>query len=175
MTVVFGKVLATGELVELQVDANGVIVLPSLPAGSAEVGSIQSRGYGWIGGAWQKGPLSFGYSGRVVKRIANTNLSAGTNILSTTPVPAGEIHVYTQMTGVYIGTFTNVYIEFTAFLGSVGVNFYQDHIAHSADMFGHPGWWVLMPGDILQLYVYNATAGDDAYFDVSGFRIDIDQ
>jgi hypothetical protein len=41
--------------------------------------------------------------------------------------------------------------------------------------YDRQGWWVLFPGDFMQLRVENATLNDDASAVATGFRVDVDQ
>jgi len=137
--------------------------------------NVQARGYGWVGAAWQKQPLPFGYSAVVSERKISTTLAAGTNSLSTTAVPAGEIHVYTHVSFYYAGTVATVTL--TAYLNIGGSNKELAGVSPpvSSVIYDRQGWFVLAPGDTVQVYCFNATLNDDMALNVAGFRVDIDQ
>ena len=53
----------------------------------------QGMSRGWIGSAWQKAPLTLGYSAKIDEQVADTSAAAGSNTLSGTAVPSGEVWV----------------------------------------------------------------------------------
>lgn len=158
MPLIFGKT-STGLMVPVRVDANGLLSIESL---------------GQVGGAWQKNPLAFGYSG-VVKRVAsNVALAAGTNVLDDSAVPAGEIWVITNIATRYVGTVATVVIRVEIYDGASGYVLYDAGNLTSSLSVDRQGWWVLPSGYNLRATVFNATLNDDAYLLATGFRVDID-
>jgi len=127
---------------------------------------------GWDGSQWRKLTLLFGYTGIYVSSVTNTNLAAGTNTLSDTAVPAGEIHVITNILIRYVGTApTQISARITS--GGTTVDLYVLRPPVTAISYDRQGWWVLGPDDVLKLVVLGATAGDDATIDIAGFRMKI--
>ena len=134
-----------------------------------------AQNHGWIDGAWQKDPLSLGYSDIVARVVVEQNLSAGFNLLNDSAVPAGEIWVLTNISVLYIGTVANV--QCTVLLNING-SYYQiwDFVPPASNRVGdRQGFWILHPGDYLAIEILNATAGDDLGLRGIGFRVDIDQ
>jgi len=202
MPLVFGRT-ATGLMIPVQVDANGKIVIydsiaaglsipagsnligkvdvnnaitigSELPAGSKQIGSIQARAHAYIGGAWQKNPLMFGYSDSILGSTGSTNLSAGTNIFYSGSVPAGEIWVITNLAMYYGGTVTNVVISLLLNRSSTGYTLWQQRSITSNQNYDRQGYWIMKQADRIQFQIANATAGDDAFMYWAGFRMDID-
>lgn len=68
-----------------------VSVLPTGAAISANQGAQGSKG--WVGGAWQRQPLSLGFSSRHTETFDGTSTGGASTWVESTPVPAGEIHV----------------------------------------------------------------------------------
>ncbi len=133
-----------------------------------------ANNYGYVNGAWQKDPLTIGYSDTVLRSWSNLNLAAGANTVSDSAVPAGEIWIITNIATWYIGTITGVVL--TARINSGGsqyVIFRQSPIV-SDTIYDRQGYWVLKPGDNLEIRVTNATLNDDAFGTAIGFRVDID-
>lgn len=136
--------------------------------------NVQARGYGYIGAAWQKVPLPFGLSGRVAEIVTDTNTGAGTDSVSTTAVPAGEYHIVSQIS-MYVasGSANNLVAYLNAAGTTPGLFGYTSPT--SSQVYDRQGWWVLAPGDYIQVYGFDLTAGDDLSVSVAGFRVDIDQ
>jgi hypothetical protein len=128
--------------------------------------------WGWDGSQWRKLTLQFGYTGIYVSQVVNTNLAAGTNNLSDTAVPAGEIHVITNILIRYVGT-PPTQIAARIVSGAVIVDLFVVRSPVSAVSYDRQGWWVLGPGDVLRLSITGATATDDALIDIAGFRMTI--
>lgn len=181
MGLIHGK--TTGDdLVAVTVDADGHLQLDTLTlpvvilgAGSAEIGSVQARNYGWVSGAFQKDPLRIGYSGNVRQVWANANLSAGTNNVDSNAVPSGDLWHILSLAFQYLGT------------SPTQVNFQQRDPAvasYNLKSVASPvsGLWyplgtpiLLAPTELLRIQVLGATAGDDLNAAAVGYRIDIDQ
>lgn len=132
-------------------------------------------GYGWVGDKWQKNPLAFGYSGTIRVLVSNTDLTAGTNTLAHTAVPAGEIWNIENIAAQYVGTVTNVLLIPVIDTGGILYVIGQSSVAVTGDYVRFPGPFTLKPGDILKLLVAGATLHDDAYLFATGYRVDIDQ
>jgi hypothetical protein len=134
-----------------------------------------AQNHGYIGGAWQKDPISFGYSAQITGNFSNTNLSAGSNTLSGDTVPAGEIWVITNISVQYSGTVTSVILQAVLLMNSISMPVGVAAPPVSGVNNPFQGWWVLAAGDIPRAVCSNATSGDDMYLVYSGFRVDIDQ
>lgn len=136
--------------------------------------NLQSGINGWINAAWQKQPLIFGYSGDILRLASNTNLAAGTNQVNDSAVPAGEIWVVTSLSMAYVGTVpTSIRLSIVA--ATVAYRLFQQNAPVSDMAYDRQGYWIMQEGDNLRCTVLGATAGDDLFFWVNGFRLDIDQ
>jgi len=147
-------------MVPVLADANGVLAVSN---------------YGWIGGANQRNPLSFGFSAAVHRSISNADLAAGNNTIDDTPVPAGEIWIITNIVISYTGTVAGVVINACCISGGGSYNLYEQRPPVSGQWYDRQGWWVLAPGDYLRWGCSGATAGDDGVLRSVGIRVDIDQ
>jgi hypothetical protein len=154
----------------LLVDSSGRIILA---ASSLEIGLVQARAYGRIGGAWQKQPLLFGYSATVLETWSDDNLASGSNTVDSPVVPAGEIWVITNLSMRYVGT-PPTYIEMRLRSGTSDYPLFRQLAPTTAQTHDRQGWWVMAPGDLLRVGISGATAGDDLYASATGFRVDID-
>jgi len=135
---------------------------------------IEVQSYGWIGAAWQKNPLAFGYSDTVFRVWSDTSLDADTNYVSDTAVPAGEIRVLTNLVTQYTGTVpTNM--RFIVIRDATDYYLFGPKSPVSGQMYDRQGFWVLEEDDVLSVRVAGATATDALHAYASGFRVDIDQ
>jgi len=143
----------------LKVNANGEIV-------------EASRNYGWDGSAWRKLPLVWGYSERYVERELNTNADAGTNTLTFTTVPTGEVwyimgglaynstSAFDQLSWIHRGTGTPILMR------RVVSPAQDEEIVLLAPV-------VLKPGDYLQAEFKGCTAGDTIATFAWGYKMKI--
>lgn len=139
------------------------------------VTSIPSVGpHGWIDGAWQRNPLLFGYSGVLYKTTANTSLSLGENSVDTSACASYEFWVITNISVMYRGTSPD-YMEVRIVFNSTNMKLYQIANPTSELFYDKQGWWVLGPSDYLRVYTDDATANDDMYIFVTGFRVSSNQ
>lgn len=153
----------------VSINTSGQLVL-ALATGQA----LQANSYGWISGVQQRDPLRFGLSGVVRELLLNASLAAGVNTINSTLVPTGEYHVLTNVSMQYVGT-PPTSIELYILSGGTLYNLFMVATPVSATFYDRQGWWPLAPGERLQMYISGATAGDNARFYLSGFRVDIDQ
>jgi len=159
----------SGDIRALELDADDAVLMAIESAAKGLVGP-----HGWIDGAWQKSPLPFGYSGQAKVSWGSTDLPAGASNLDSSPVPAGEVWVITQLSMVYYGTAPSRILMRVVISGDP-YTIWQESSPASAVYYDHQGWWVLAEGDKCRLYVEGATAGDDVYGYALGFRVDVDQ
>lgn len=134
-----------------------------------------AQNHGWVGAAWQKDPIRFGYSELITEGVDNTSLAAGSNNLDTGTVPAGEIWVITNIAIRYDGTVSSVSLTVALIIDTVLMGIFGQKPPVSTVWYDRQGWWVLDAGDYIRLEVGGATMNDDAYLRVVGFRVDIDQ
>lgn len=149
-----------------------IVTLPEIPAGTKEIGKIQARSYGWRYEAWRKDPLRFGFSSFISEVESDTNLSAGSNSLNTSAVPTGEIYVYTNISFRYVGT-VPTRIRVSLMVSGTYHNLYDAVAPVSNTLYDRQGWWVVKAGNNLRCAISGATAGDDLFFYVTGFGVDI--
>lgn len=192
MPLIFGRVLASGLMVPVNVDTDGniqadilaslpagdnnignvdVVTLPALPAGTNEIGSIQARAYGYIGGAWQKNPLQWGYYGQVLLHYQNLALAAGVNNIDSAAVPANTIWVLTSITTAYVGTIVGVSIFLQIYDGATAYMLYSEAHIVTNEYLDRQGMWVLKAGDIIRYTIAGATLNDDAYLNIAGYAM----
>lgn len=114
------------------------------------------------------------YTDVVYEGVSNTSLSAGSNNIDSTAVPAGEVHVITNISVSYTGTVSGVSLRATLFESGVGgyVVFQEDSIS-STYWYDRQGNWVLPAGDYVRLVVSGATLNDDAYLRITGYKFSV--
>lgn len=139
------------------------------------VSKILSSGpHGWIGNAWQRNPLPFGYSAFQGQSKSDLNLSAGSNTLYGDTVPAGEFWVFTGIAIAYVGASgTSIRIDLSD--GTTTYFIYNVMAPVSGVVYNRIGDVIVPPGGRVQWLVFGATAGDDLYGHAVGYRVDIDQ
>ena len=129
--------------------------------------------HGYIGAAWQKLPMLWGYSDRYVERLEDNNAAAGWNWENLTAVPAGEIWV------IQAARADNATSQTTAtkieLLSDGPTNTLIKDLLPAA---GHHTCWqgavVLKEGDLIRAEFEGCTAGDDLTTSAWGFKMDID-
>ena len=136
--------------------------------------NVQSRGYGWISNAWQKNPLSFGYSGQVSERLLDDNLPAGFKQVLGAKCPPERIWVVTIATVKYTGTVPDYILLRVIGMDSTPFLVYQTSPT-SNQPYLFSGQVVLQENDQMAAEVFNATATDDLQADWAGYYVDIDQ
>lgn len=177
MPIIFGRVLASGIMVPVNVDTDGdlqIDVKGALPAGTALIGDVGARNLGWVSAAWQKDPLRFGYSAHIYRAWSNLNLPAGNSTQADTAVPAGEIWVITNIAMRYEGT-APTFMTMQINDGVTTYHLFRQLAPTTLAVYDRQGWWVLAPGHNLEIRVIGATLNDDLYGYATGFRVDIDQ
>lgn len=151
----------------VKLNSSGVLYV-----GFATEQNIQSRGYGQIGNSWYKQPLELGYESTASEQIATTNATAGTNLLTGTAITQSEVWVIKNCSTVNSNNASTV-IYLQAVIGGVTVTFFRQAP-------GVAGVWyytncdiVLGYGDYVKCYHYGCVAGDDLYFNYSGYKFTI--
>jgi hypothetical protein len=138
-------------------------------------GQILTVSQGWIGGAWQKNPLTIGYSNTVERSISNASLAAGANTIDDSVVPAGEVWVITNLVISYTGTVAGVVIQASRMSGGGSYIIYERRTLTSAQWYEYSGTIILKPGDNLRWICSGATLNDDGVLRANGYSFDIDQ
>jgi len=139
----------------------------------ASVVAQDAQMHGHYDGAWQKQPLIFGYGGVIAERESDASAPAGLNTFTTTPVPAGEIHIINTLSAInYNSITTNLHIDMNhdgAFYG-----FYREPDVAAATMALVNGPIVLDAGDYIRCRFYGVTLNDSLAFDITGYKMDLD-
>ena len=147
-------------------------IVDALVAGSARIGSVGAEGY--IGGAWQKGPIPFGYSGFQGLSWSNTSLPAGYSANPSATCPAGEIWRFTAISGVYFGASATNF-QFDISDGAVLYPILLKTPPVSGAVYIITGEFIVPVGGAVTIEISGATLNDDVYGFAVGSRIDIDQ
>ncbi len=166
-------VTAGGVLIPVRVDDDGVVSVAPV-AGTNEIGKIQARDYGWIGAAWQKNPLLLGYSGDKSQQVFNASATAGTNVLTSSAVPAGEIWIVEAVSARNLNTAPSKLI-LRATINSVIVALEDRQVIVAGEYATWSGAITLSQNDVITASIVGCTLNDDIYLQFSARRIDIDQ
>lgn len=125
---------------------------------------------GWYNGAWHRAPIPFGVYAVWYESVGNSNLSAGVNTLVTAGLAANYIYVLNTVTIYYSGTTAGVVMN--VYINRSAVPFYiiEQRNITSGVMYSWINIYLpLINPDVVTLYIYGATAGDDAMIQVQGF------
>ena len=113
------------------------------------------------------------YGAVLLSKVDNGDLLAGANNLDVAAVPAGKVHVYTNLNMLYVGTTTAVMLRFQIVAGANVYNLFGQYAPLSTLDYDRQGWWVLEAGDVLRLRVDGATLHDWAFLCATGFVVDL--
>ena len=113
------------------------------------------------------------YADVLLSLVGNLALGAGYNELSLAAVPAGVLHVYTNLAIIYNGTVANVVLDCGIVRGAVDYVLYGQSPPVSGVNYDRQGMWVLEAGDVLRLRIWGATALDSARLCGTGFVVDL--
>ena len=158
MPLIFG-VTSGGVLVPVLVESDG-----SLPIAQK----------GWIGAAWRKNPLLLGYSGDKSEEISDLSASAGTNILTSTSVPAGELWVVEVISGRNKNSAPSQAL-LQVVVNSVVVILADKETIAANEYITWSGTITLSQGDTIRAVFFGCTLNDDIYLNYHARRVDIDQ
>jgi hypothetical protein len=114
-----------------------------------------------------------GYGAVLRTLVINAALIGGINDLDAAPVPAGVLHVYTNLLFHYTGTVLTVTLYCLIDVAGTFYTLLSQLAPDSAVDYYCQGWWVLEEGDILRLRVGGATLGDGAHLCGTGFVVDL--
>lgn len=145
-----------------------------VPVALNEDGSLIGSGQGWIGAAWQKDPIRLGYSGDKSEQILDESASAGTNILTSSAVPAGELWVVEAISGRNVDTApSQALLQIVA--NSVVVILADKETIAANEYITWSGGVTLSEGDTIRAVFFTCSLNDDIYLNYHARRIDIDQ
>ena len=113
------------------------------------------------------------YADVLLSHVEDLNLAAGVNQLALAAVPVGVLHVYTNLVMRYRGTVANVLLSCIIISGGLWYELYAQNPPVSDVRYDRQGQWVLAAGDVLMLYISDATAGDDAFLWATGYVVDL--
>ena len=103
----------------------------------------------------------FGYKDRQIYNYVNNNLVAGTTTYDWPAVPAQEMRVVTNVSYIYTGTITGVYVTFCIHNGADFFRFYKNHPATTAICYYSVVNIVMKAGDTLCVVISGATLNDN--------------
>lgn len=133
---------------------------------------FKDGGWGWDGTRWRKNNLLFGYVAAIGQDLVNADLDAGTNTLSGTAVPAGEVWVVTLVALRYDGTAPSLmWIRPSGLPGNPPIHVVSS--VASLQWYPQPTWVVLEAGDKLEGVVLEATATDAFYARYCGYKMQV--
>lgn len=126
--------------------------------------------WGWDGSQWRRLPLVWGFSEGYIERVMDDGASAGTNALVGETVPAGEVWVV-KAAGAFDVTSIVTKIRFRIYDGSIYLYLLDSYVALANEVVSLPAEVVLAAGWRLEAVFYGCVAGDDLYFDITGYKM----
>lgn len=127
---------------------------------------------GWDGTAWRKLNLLWGFYAQYMENLSNVNCSVGDNFLNGLVVPAGEVWRVSLCAAVNTCS-ASTYIDIHIYDGSTFCTVYSKKAPAAGEYVVLNAELTLVEGDCLRARVRGATAGDDFYFRVNGYKMRI--
>lgn len=136
-------------------------------------GDLLAGIHGYVGGAWQKLPMLWGYSDTISELLEDDNATAGLNTLDTTAVPSGEIHVIHTLYGVNTNN-NPTFILMSLVRG--GETYFLKRVAGpgAGTSVELAGTIVMEGGDLLRCSIQGCVLNDNIRFAITGYKVDID-
>ncbi len=157
--------------VPLLLDASGRVTLAVQDAGATKR-PVLCDGSGRVYMAIKGDDKIFSMEDQYTEAVSNTNLAAGTNLLNSTTVPAGKVYVITNISIRYDGTVAGVALSVYSYKGATFANVFSINTVVSIQYYDRQVNIPLVAGGFIRLIVTGATAGNDAYLDVTGYIMD---
>lgn len=128
--------------------------------------------YGFYSGIWRKLGIIPSISGQVAEEVSNLNAAAGTNILSSSAVPADRIWFISTISAFNSNTNPS-FISLFALAGGVTVRLATALAPGSSTpvLYGLP--IVLFTGDSLRANIGGCTLNDDIFLDFFGYYLEL--
>ncbi len=159
---------ASGQLVVVGAGTGGAVEVVQDTPDDLLVGP-----HGYISAAWKRQPLQFGYGGVVEEDVRIESAAGGTNVLTTTAVPANRVHVVTALSlNNRTTAATTGSIELASDGEFVGVGFPLT-LTLADRRYGIQALLVMEAGESLRGIIFGATGGDDLHFNHRGYFFDI--
>lgn len=135
--------------------------------------SIQSQGYGYIGSAWQKQPLIWGYSDVYSDTKYEADVPAADKVIQFDTVPTGEIWVVTVICA-YSAQANVSRIEFQPKIDGVSVPLVYEPPAGALHATVWQGIAPMKKDDYLEVIFRGCALNDDLWAMVGGYKMSID-
>lgn len=134
--------------------------------------NVQARNYGFLGAAWQKLQLLWGYTDRWAERVSTTAAVAGQNELLSAAVPAGYVYVVQAVSLVNLNNaVTSAVISITT--GSAYPVLTEAAPVAAGIFTKWTGAATLAAGDKVYSRLQGCTLDDDLYLDILGYKMKI--
>jgi len=160
--------------VDINSQPAGVLAgMTSLPAGSNNIGDVDVLSMPVTEIKGSNNNKIFAYESTIHTRIENTNLSSGTNTLSSDAIPDNKIGMITYAAIRYVGTVTNVRLYLSIIKGTVSTDIGFIYPPVSSYVYLYNGNFIVPAGGVLRLTILNATVGDDVNLDYGGYVMSV--
>lgn len=126
--------------------------------------------WGFDGSVWRKLAMLWGFSDTVAELEDDTDADTGTNTLTCTQVPAGEVHFITTTFGINNNTNPS-YILIQARIDGSWAYIHRVASPGAGISVSAPNPIVLGPGDNIRGQIGGCTSGDIIRFHITGYKM----
>ncbi len=126
--------------------------------------------WGWDGTRWRKLPLTWGFTARISGQVVDADADAGTNVLQSDIVPAGEIWVIDYVNALNVQTAPSL-VLISLFGGGIKVIIVQSNALPAGVYLTGAPKTVLQVNDRIEYYFSGCTAGDDLHCRWWGYKM----
>lgn len=128
--------------------------------------------WGWDGSRWRKQPLGWGYTDTYAEFVTVNNVPAGTNLVTFSTVPGGEIWVVTYWAA-YAVQANPTYVQFTPRIDG-GTRLLKT-VAYPTGFITVDGPFplILISGDHLEAQFTGCALNDDLRSGAAGYKMEV--
>jgi len=129
-------------------------------------------GWGWDGTQWRKNALLWGYTDRYADSDSDLSAAAGTNVLSLTSVPAGEVWRVASIAA-FDGSSNITTLILSLGLGGTTHYLASQPITAAGQLVLWTGDVTLKEGDSIVATFYGCVLNDDLFLSACGYKMDV--
>jgi hypothetical protein len=148
-----------------------VVLLSSIPAGTATIGGIHVMSAPTLKITGAEGNILDSIKAPYIESVSVPSLTAGTSDHNGAAVPANYYYIITSFVIRYTGTAAGVIVG-ARVVSNGASNVLYDATGLTSGLFvDRQGKWLMSAGDNIRVRVTGATAGDALYFTAMGYTI----
>ena len=128
--------------------------------------------WGWDGTAWRKLNLLWGYYDRILDSVLVADATAGSNVLTFTTVPVGQVWIYTTISALNSDTNPSV-IDVNMYSPTLLVRLMEWVLPGANVTVQISGQFILKAGDTLKVVIGGCTLNDNLYAWAGGYKMKV--